>query len=74
MKNKDKVLVAFLIAVGLFSTAQAIRYVGSLSDKQKKAFEPVILNSHKQLMINAVCSSIVASGETGTGTKNNNAG
>lgn len=73
MKNKDKILVAFLIAVGLFSTAQAIRYVNSLTDKQKKAFEPVVKNSHKQLMLNAVCSSVVATGENGTGS-NKNAG
>lgn len=68
MKKKDKVVVAFLIALGLFSTAQAIRYVSSLSDEQKKAFETVVKKSHKQLMINAVCSSVVATGENGTGS------
>lgn len=35
MKNKDKVLVAFLVSAGLFSAFQAKQYVSDLSDQQK---------------------------------------
>lgn len=36
MKNKDKVLAAFLVSLGLFSTIQANMYVGSLSEVEKQ--------------------------------------
>jgi hypothetical protein len=36
MKNTDKVLVGFLVAAGLFSVANAVRYVDQLSDDQKQ--------------------------------------
>jgi hypothetical protein len=35
MTNKDKVMVAFLVSVGMFSTVQAGDYVKSLSSKEK---------------------------------------
>jgi len=36
MKNRDKVLVAFLASLGLFSVVQATQYVSTLSGNQKQ--------------------------------------
>lgn len=36
MKNKDKIIAAFLVSLGLFSTAQATQYVSSLSVQDKQ--------------------------------------
>ncbi len=35
MTNKDKVIAAFLVSVGLFSVCNATHYVKTLSDVQK---------------------------------------
>lgn len=35
MNNKDKVLAAFLVSMGLFTSLQAKVYVSSLSDSDK---------------------------------------
>lgn len=35
MTNKDKMIAAFLVSVGIFSAAQAMQYVGSLSAEEK---------------------------------------
>jgi hypothetical protein len=35
MKNKDKILMGFLVTAGLFSLAQAGEYVRQLTDVQK---------------------------------------
>ena len=37
MKNNDKILVAFLVSLGVFSSGIATQYVNSLSLVQKKA-------------------------------------
>lgn len=37
MKINDKVLVAFLVAAGMFSLLQASQYVKTLSAKEKRA-------------------------------------
>lgn len=39
MKNNDKVLVAFLVTLGLFSTVQATQYVNSLSSQDKAVLQ-----------------------------------
>lgn len=36
MKKSDKIVVAFLVAAGFFSSVQAKQYVQSLSSKDKK--------------------------------------
>lgn len=41
MKNKDKVIAAFLVSMGLFSTTQATQYVSALSTKDKQALSAV---------------------------------
>lgn len=35
MAKNDKMLVAFLVSVGVFSAAQAVQYVGTLTSKDK---------------------------------------
>lgn len=40
MKNNDKILIAFLVSVGLFSFCQAKQYVSNLSNIEKKALIP----------------------------------
>lgn len=37
MKINDKVLVTFLVSVGIFSANVAVKYVSGLSDVQKKS-------------------------------------
>lgn len=37
MKMNDKVLAAFLVSLGLFSTTQAAQYINSLSANDKQA-------------------------------------
>lgn len=37
MTNSDKIISAFLVSLGLLSTAQANQYVSGLSTKDKKA-------------------------------------
>jgi len=41
MKNNDKLIAAFLVSLGLFSTIQAEQYVGALSSKEKNALSAV---------------------------------
>lgn len=50
MKNTDKILVAFLVVAGFFSTIQAKQYVRSLTDKDKKIIISISKSSpHIQL-------------------------
>lgn len=44
MTNKDKVIAAFLVSLGLFSVTSAMRYVGTLSEKEKAALLEVSSN------------------------------
>jgi hypothetical protein len=64
MKNKDKIIIAFLISVGLFSAIQAVQYVRTLPEKQKNSLMPVIKNSARQRMLNNVCMAILVNGDT----------
>lgn len=41
MTNKDKVVAAFLVSLGLFSIVQAAQYVSSLSAQDKSALQYV---------------------------------
>ena len=50
MKNKDKVVVAFLVSAGLFSVLQAKQYVSGLSDQQKNALVSVKKTSGQVLL------------------------
>lgn len=37
MKAKEKALAAFLVSVGIYSAAQAVQYVATLTAKEKKS-------------------------------------
>lgn len=51
MKTNDKMIVAFLVAAGVFSLNVATRYVGGLTDVQKKSILPAAkMSSHKVLL------------------------
>lgn len=41
MKINDKILAAFLVSVGIFSSAQAMQYVKTLPTSDKKALSEV---------------------------------
>lgn len=45
MKITDKVIAAFLVSAGLFSSAHAMQYVGAMSVKEKKALVSVALQA-----------------------------
>ena len=56
MTNKDKVIAAFLVSVGVFSASQAMQYVGTLSSKDKRALSVVAKSPSAQVML---CESVV---------------
>lgn len=70
MTNKDKVLAAFLVSMGLFSLTQAVHYVKNLPDEQKNALMPAVNDSARQKMLDAVCAVIMIHG--GTNSTNTN--
>lgn len=62
MTNKEKVIAAFLVSVGMFSAAQASRYVNTLSDGEKTSLYSVSASAG---VVSAVegCGTPVACGE-----------
>lgn len=42
MTNKEKVLITFLVSVGVFSLVEAGQYIRTLSDSQKQALLTVV--------------------------------
>lgn len=55
MKNSDKIIVAFLVSVGIFSGTQASKYVGELSSGKKKSLMAVVKKSDGKILI---CSGV----------------
>jgi hypothetical protein len=51
MKNKDKVLIAFLVAAGLFSVAQAGQYVSKLSATEKAKFSSTMSAANGAIVV-----------------------
>ena len=51
MKMNDKVIVAFLVSMGLFSAGQATQYVNGLSMKDKKVIFSVVKLSDKRILL-----------------------
>lgn len=45
MAKNDKIVVAFLVSVGMFSVLEAQQYVGSLSRTEKTALKQVVVTS-----------------------------
>jgi len=65
MTNKDKVIAAFLVSVGVFSATQAMQYVGTLSTKEKSKISMTANKSSDRII---TCSGVeaFASGSEGT--------
>lgn len=55
MKINDKVIVAFLVSVGVFSSVQATQYVNTLSNGKKKELISVVKASDGKMML---CSGV----------------
>lgn len=55
MSSKDKGIVSLLVSVGVFSPAQAVNYVGTLSAKEKEALLTVSGISTKRIVY---CDSV----------------
>lgn len=51
MTNKDKVIAAFLISAGLFSAAQAVKYIETLSTKDKKTLVSVAVDNSGRIIV-----------------------
>lgn len=49
MMKKDKVIVAFLVSVGLFSVCNAMCYVKALSDAQKTELSLLASNDTQEI-------------------------
>ncbi|MEI7482149.1 MAG: hypothetical protein WCK75_07355 [Elusimicrobiota bacterium] len=49
MTNKDKVIAAFLVSVGLFSVCNAMQYVKALSDVQKTELSILASNDLQEI-------------------------
>lgn len=49
MTNKDKMIAAFLVSVGLFSTCNAMHYVKALSDAQKTELSLLASNDLQEI-------------------------
>lgn len=47
MAKKDKVVIAFLVSLGMFSASQASAYVSSLSSSQKIALASAATTSNE---------------------------
>jgi len=68
MTNKDKMITAFLVSVGVFSAVQAMQYVGTLSSKDKRALSYVANGSKANVLL---CDSVtnLSGTENGNGNK-----
>lgn len=66
MTNKDKVIAAFLVSVGIFSSAQAVRYVKTLETNEKSSMFSVAKLSNSGIVL---CEDNTS--RTGLENKNN---
>lgn len=55
MTNKDKIIAAFLVSVGIFSASQAAQYVGTLSNGNKKALMTIAKKADGKILL---CSGV----------------
>ncbi|MFA6433644.1 MAG: hypothetical protein WCW52_03005 [Elusimicrobiales bacterium] len=51
MTNKDKVIVSFLVSIGIFSSAQAVRYVKTLEISEKNSMISVAKLSNSGIVL-----------------------
>ncbi len=68
MTNKDKVIAAFLVSVGVLSATQAVQYIGALSSKDKHALSIVANGSKSNVLL---CNNVtnLSGTENGNGNK-----
>lgn len=57
MTNKDKIIAAFLVSIGVFSATQAAQYVRTLSVKEKKILIPAASVSTENIFLCAGSST-----------------
>lgn len=55
MTNKDKMIAAFLVSVGVFSAVQATQYVSTLSLDKKNSLASVAKSSDGKILL---CSGV----------------
>lgn len=51
MKTNDKIIIAFLVAAGVFSINVATKYVNGLTDVQKKSILPAAKMSSSKVLL-----------------------
>ncbi len=51
MTNKEKVIAAFFVSLGLFSVAQAGKYVGMISEEEKNSLFVVANGEHSNVLL-----------------------
>ncbi|HBE89435.1 MAG TPA: hypothetical protein DDW67_09895 [Elusimicrobia bacterium] len=66
MANNDKILVALLVSLGLFTTVQAGQYVGSLSENEK--IELLSVSADTEDVVSPVDPSMISSSGSAQGT------
>ena len=66
MTNKDKVIIAFLASVGVFSAAQASQYVGTLTSKDNHTLSILAKGPRSNVLL---CNSVTDLSGTENGNK-----
>ncbi len=67
MTNKEKVIAAFLVSVGVFSSMQAVQYVRSLSQKEKNVLAVVANGPSNNIVL---CQGVESVTNSDTNIKN----
>lgn len=67
MKINDKVLVAFLVSVGIFSANVAVKYVSGLSDVQKNSLLSSVKSPERITLLASTFPVAEGDGETKRG-------
>ncbi|MBI4350991.1 MAG: hypothetical protein HY550_06095 [Elusimicrobia bacterium] len=66
MTNKDKMIAAFLVSVGVFSGVQASQYVSTLNTKEKKVLLPVAKAKDGKILLCSGVESFIKTDGDGT--------
>jgi hypothetical protein len=64
MKNKDKIIIVFLVSAGIFSITQATQYIKTLSLEKKTELISVAKSSDGKIVL---CSGVWEDQKTKTG-------
>lgn len=57
MTDKDKIIVAFLVSIGIFSASQAAQYVSTLSAKEKSQIAVTAKKANNNILLCSGSSS-----------------